>query len=341
MGTGLGRTPVFRVDRGDDDITGAFADRLVTIQVVSHAANGKGDTCEIVVDDRDFAILSPSTSQAGATTLKVSLGYAETALYEQGTFQIDEVFYEGLPLSMKLHGNSLGFNTAAKAPAISAFDGMTLGDIVGAIASSAGVSPAVDAGLAAKVIPYLNLHSSHMHLLQELERRVGGMAKFGDGYLSFTPRATGLTASGASFGSLTLGPADFGVWSIAEKNRTAYSKVRVGYWDDAQNQLAWVASQTPPATDSTVPYLVKRAFKSKGEAQDHADATMATLNRGTRQGTLTLAKGDPSIRGGQSFAIGGLRDGVDGAYTVEAATHTYRGDKGIETKLAFSQADST
>ena len=332
--TGLGITPAFTVSKGGEDITSRIADRLLSIKVESHEGGGDADTADITIDDRDWNISSPSIGE-GSATLAISMGYAEGVLYEMGTFQVDDLHYLWTPRTMLLRGNSLGFTSDAKAPIITAHEGKTLGEIVGTIASAAGVKPAIDATLSAIAVPYLNQNSSSMHLLQELERRFGGLAKFGDGMLSFTKRGSGDSASGASIGTFTLGPEDFGPegCDISTSCRQAYSKVRASWWDKTNHQLQWLSSATSGNAGSTVPFLMKHGFNSEAEAQAAADSHMAQLNRKTKQGTIVLAKGDPSIRGGQSFAIAGCRDGIDGSYVVRLATHVLTKAGGIVTTM--------
>lgn len=332
--TSLGIAPAFTIFKSGDDITSRINDRLLSIKVESHEGGGDADTVDIMMDDRDWNITSPSIGD-GSAVLQISMGYAETVLYDMGTFQVDELHYLWTPKSMLLHGNSLGFTTAAKAPIITAYSGKTLGDIVGAIASAAGVTPAIDAGLAAIAVPYLNQNSSPMHLMQDLERRFGGLAKFADGMLSFTKRGSGLNASGASIGTFTLGPEDFGPngCDIGVSNRQAYSKVRASWWDKVNHQLQWITSATAGNPGSDVPFLMKHAFNSQAEAQAAAESQMSQLNRKTKKGTIILAKGDPSIRGGQGFSIAGCREGIDGSYLVSLATHTLTKAGGLVTTM--------
>ena len=330
--TALGFTPQFKISKGGEDITSNFADRMILIKIESRDGGGDADVVDISLDDRDWVIATPSIGE-GSQTLQVSMGYAETVMYDMGTFQVDDLYYEWTPKTMRLHGNSLGFSTDAKAPIITSYDGQTLGSIVGSIAQSAGVTPKVDATLVAIQVPFLNQHASSMHLLQELERRFGGLAKFSDGFLSFTARGTGNSASGTSIGTFTLSAEDISGGSIAPSNRFAYSKVRASYWDKVNHQLSWIESTTPGSPNSTVPFMDKKAYPSQAEAQAAADSTMSQLNRKTKQGTITLSKGDPSIRGGQVFSISGCRDGIDGSYVVRKAIHTLTKEAGITTSL--------
>ena len=331
--TSLGFTPVFSVTKGGEDVTSNFSDRMLSIKIESKDGGGDADTVDIVLDDRDWKIATPSIGE-GSATLVVSMGYAETGMYEMGSFQVDDLYYEWTPKTMRLHGNSLGFSTNAKAPIITAYNGQTLGDIVGAIATAAGVQPKVDPTLAAVQIPYLHQQASSMHLLQELERKFGGLAKFQDGYLSFTKRGTGDNSSGTSVGNFQLGPEDIIGGSINPSNYYAYSKVRASYRDKTSNQMVWLQSTTAGSPNSTVPFLLKTPYNSQTEAQAAADSTMAQLNRKSKRGTITLSKGDASIRAGQGFTISGCRDGIDDdSYTVQRVVHVLAKESGITTTI--------
>ncbi len=330
--TALGLTPIFTVSQSGEYITSHLADRLVMIKIESREGGGDADTLDLTLDDRDWNIASPSIGE-GSVTLSVSMGYAEGVLYEMGTYEIDELSYSWTPKSIRMHGNSLGMSTNAKAPILASYDNTTLGTIVGKIAITAGVGAVVDPALSSIDVPFLNQNSSSMHLLQELERRFNGLAKFQDGKLSFTKRGTGDSASGQSLGTVTLTPEYFGTGSVSTTNRFAYSTVQASWWDKTANQLQWLKSSTSGNANSSVPYMISRAYNSQQEAQDAANSTMSQLNRRSKDGTVTLAKGDPSIRGGQVVAITGCREGINGSYIVRRAVHSLSKDSGLVTTL--------
>ena len=332
--TSIRYSPTYSISKDGDDISGRFVDRLISLKVCSFEGNGEVDTIDIEVDDRGWNIAEPSIGE-GSATLDVSLGYCGPmgVMYQMGTFQVDEVHFKWMPRTMVIHGNSAGANTSLKAPIINAYEGKTLGDIVGQIASSAGVTASVDPSMASIQVPYLNQHSSLGHLLAELERRFNGLAKFSDGKLSFTQRGTGLTASGQALPSVTLEPEDVHTGDIKSNNYFAYSKVRASYLDRTKNQLVWLESNTKGSPNSTVPYLFDQPFGSQAEAQAAADAHMARLNRSTKEGTVTLSKGCPELRGGSKMVLSGFRSGIDDEYMIRCATHTFTKDGGIGTVL--------
>ena len=180
-----------------------------------------------------------------------------------GSFQIDELSYLSMPKAILLHGNSVGFSTSIKAPLITSHDGKTLGDILGTVADAAGVALSVTGTLGSIAIPYINQHASGLHMLQELERTYTGQANFQDGNLSFTERDSGLSASGMTMDTFTLGPNDFGDIDIRCTNRTSYSKVRASYWDKVQHQLVWLESTVTGSPNSDIPFLIKKAYPSR------------------------------------------------------------------------------
>ena len=135
------------------------------------------------------------------------MGYAETVMYDMGTFQVDDLYYEWTPKTMRSTRKLTRlFSTDAKSPIITSYDGQTLGSIVGSIAQSAGV---ITQGrrdpCCAIQVPFLNQHASSMHLLQELERRFGGLAKFQRSGTCPSRRAEPATVhGGTSIGTFTL-----------------------------------------------------------------------------------------------------------------------------------------
>lgn len=339
--TALGHTPIFSIFKGTDPVSATMADRVTSITVESREGDGDSDVCTISLDDRGWGLALPSLGEDSAT-LTVAMGYAETFLFSMGTFQVDTVGLVYPPKGTVLTGNSVAATTALKSPIIRAYDGQTLGDIVGAIATAGGSAPAIDPELAAIQIPFLNQNGSSGHLLNLLERRFDALAKFGDGKLSFTKRGTGLSASGASIGTFLLTPEDLGSVDIKLSNRDSFSGVKAAWFDRTAQQLQWVTSTVSGPSGSDVPFTLKRAFPSQAEAQAAADSQMSSLNRKAKTGTVTLAKGDPSIRGGQGFAISGTRDGLDGSYVIRCATHSFTKDGGIMSTMdVYDDGDGT
>ena len=119
--TTLGFTPQFSITKGREDITSAFVDRLISIRVESREGGGDADTASFTLDDRDWRIALPSIGE-GSTTLSISMGYAEGAMHDLGSFQVDEVSLSFPPKGLSLQGNSVSMNSDVKAPLIISHD---------------------------------------------------------------------------------------------------------------------------------------------------------------------------------------------------------------------------
>jgi hypothetical protein len=170
--------------------------------------------------------------------------------------------------------------------------------------------------------------------LQELERKFGGVAKWGNGQLSFTPRDTGSTASGLETPLVVLRPEHFGTLDLVESDRTRYSKVRASYMDKETNLKKYIETPSPvPADSDAPPFTIGNVFNSQAEAEATARSHMGALVRGTVDGNLALAKGDPFIRDQSRILVTGFRDGIDGSYLADAVCHNYTRDGGISTTM--------
>jgi hypothetical protein len=334
--TSLGYTPQYKINRGGVDVTSQFNDRVTLIKVTSYNGDGNLDKIDISLDDRDWAIATPTTDDDGTASLELFMGYAQSGLYSQGNFAINTIYLEGTPRTLRLEGTSTGFSSPLKSPLITSHDGKTIQDIVSAFAGMAGLSAVVDPELGSKTVDYLNQSQSPHHILQALERTYNGLVKYGDGKLSFTKRGSGENASGLLSGGFTLSPEDFGSWSVKISQRTAYSGVKAQWFDSVNQTTKTEANTTAAGGTSQAPFLIRKMFPTQDEAKAAADSQMQAFNRGLITGTLTLAKGDPSIHGGAPFTITGMKAEMNGAYIANTVTHTFSKQGGISTTIEFS-----
>ena len=171
--------------------------------------------------------------------------------------------------------------------------------------------------------------------MQALERTYNGLVKYGDGKLSFTKRGSGDNASGILSGGFALTPDDFGKWSVKICNRQAHSQVKAAWFDPETQTTKFVVNTILAQGGVNVPFLIKRIHPSQEEAQAAADAQMAAFNRGLVTGTITLAKGDPSIHGGAPFTITGMKAEMCGSFIANTVTHTFAKPGGISTTIEF------
>lgn len=326
-----GYTPIYRVYKDGYDVTDRFNDRTTAITVELVAGGGDGDVCQITVDDRDWLVERPLVGD----NLEVHLGYEEVGLSYMGQFTIDNIVFNGPPKSITLHGNSTGMGTAIRSPIIRSYVQHTVSDILQEIAQAGGYQVQVHADLARKLFAFKNQSVSPLHMLQEMERTFGAVAKVADGRLIFVPRDAGETASGMAMPMLILGPSHFATWQVRHTNRTDYSGVRASYWDADAAERRWVQHDRPVVAneDGESLFRMGHLFGSREHAEAAAHARMMALTRAMGEGVFVLAKGDPWIRDQQHIIVQGMRDGIDGEYVVFKAQHSYSKDTGLVSQL--------
>ena len=325
-----GYTPIYRVMKGGIDITGNFNDRTTQIKVELIAGGGEGDNCSITLDDRDWAIAPIDPSDA----IGVYLGYDEIGLAYLGNFNINDVTYKGKPRSVQLTGTSTKFTDLQKSPTTKEYIGKSVGEILSDIAGETGIPLAIAGGLSDQQVAVKNQITSNLHLIHELERRYGAVAKIVDDKLMFIPRDSLENASGTAVPTLVLKPEHFGDWSVRYSARSDYSGVKAFWFDEHDKVRKWVKSGVAAIGQGTGgEYPIGDWFKSAAEAQAAADSKMQAFNRASISATFDLAKGDPWIRDTQTILVQGMRDRVNGSYVVERAIHTYVKSTGIRTAL--------
>jgi phage protein D len=325
-----GYTPIYRIMKGGIDITGNFNDRCTQIKVELIAGGGEGDNCTITLDDRDWAIQAVDPGDQ----IGLYLGYKEIGLAYLGTYNLIDVTWKGKPRSVQLTGTSTKFADLNKTPTTTEYINMTVGDILKSMGKDTDVLTAISGNLANQEVTTKNQITSNYHLIHELERRYGAVAKVVDGKLMFVPRDSLQSANGTDIPTLVLKPEHFGDWSVRYSQRNDYSGVKAFWWDEHDKVRKWVQSGVQAfGSGSGGEFPIGDWFKSAGEAQAAADSKMQAFNRASVEATFDLAKGDPWIRDTQAIAVEGMRDRINGSYIVNRAIHTYIKSTGIRTTL--------
>lgn len=331
-----GYTPIYRVYKGGEDITGRLNDRTLQIRVDLQSGNGNDDQCTILVDDRDWRVARPLTGES----LQIWLGYTEVGLAYMGTFEIDDVTFLGPPRNIKLTGKSTGSSDIQKAPAIREFANATVGQILGHMANQTSLGTAISGDLAGIQIPFKNQITSNLHMIHELERLTGAVAKVVDGKLMFVKRDGAETASGVALPTLVLHPEHFGTWQVRYSSKPGFGEVKAAWFDKDEMVRKWVGSAVTSGDGGVGlakkfggAFNIGQLFNSEGEAKAAAASQAENFKRAEVQAVFDLAKGDPWIRDQQTLLVTGMRDGIDGSYVIDKVTHTYVKSTGIKSQM--------
>lgn len=332
-------TPTFVIEKGGQNITNNFQDRAISIEVQLCAGEGMQDTCTIAIDDRDWLVAMPHVGDA----LQVYMGYEEVGLAFLGTFEVDEVTFSFLPKAISIHGNAIGFRGPIKSKAIKNYENKTLGEIINSIAGDLSMSATVDPDLASQKVPYLNATSSPMHVLMNFEKLYGGILKIEDGKISFGKRDGNENAGGTEMPVVQLGPSHIANCQVRHINRGEYTETKAKWRDPDTNEIKTESAQSGVSdkivlddngAEAKTPSTIFGLFRDQATAKAAARAQQNALDRTLGEGLFQLVMGDPWLRDQQKIIIAGFRDGIDGSYIVDIASHSFTKDGGLRTSLS-------
>lgn len=340
-----GYTPLFQVVKDGNDITGRLQDRLIEAKVL-HTQGSEFCQLDLVFDDRDFAIQLPQVQDQ----ISFLMGYQETGLSDFGTFEIEEVHLSWPPRSIRVVALGVSLSSGLKIPKIANFLDLTVGDIINQIASQSGITASVDPSIASIKVPSFNQNNqSGFHIIDQLARTYGGSVIYENNRVTVVKRDGSSTVSGLSAGVISLTPEDFGEGEVWIQSRPAYSGAQAAWFDHDNVQRKYETAQSTSAssfpvigTDYANPknfFTLPGMFNSQEQAKAAAQAHSAFLGQLRAQANLTLAKGEPTIRAHHHLTISGMRDGINGNYSIQAVTHTLRKNTGIVTSIEAMTLD--
>lgn len=331
-------TPTYEIYKGGENITANFNNRAVSIEVDLVSGNGGGDSCTITVDDRDWLLATPQVADA----LEVYLGYKEIGVAYMGAFSIDRVIFSGPPKQISVHGNAANFSGSIKGMIVKNLEKQSLSDVVNKLLEGTGYSAKVDGELGSLQIPYMNVTTSPLNVINDLAKQYGGVFKINNGTVAITKRDGNSTASGQSMGQVALNPSHFAEWSVEHLNRHQFDKVTASWKNPETNKTESETAETSSSGFLTAngesaggdkSFIIKGLFGSQELAKAAAKAKQAELDDSLGQGQFRLAQGDPWIRDSMRLVLTGFRTGVNGTYTTDMVKHVFTKDSGLQTLI--------
>ncbi|KQZ54629.1 late control protein D [Rhizobium sp. Root149] len=328
--------PICIVTIDGQPVAGAFYERLISISVTDKDGEG-ADTVDIELNDGPPLFLS--IPRKGAI-IDVQLGYESGGLRSLGQFTADKVQPKCLPYSMSISGKSADLRSSKlKARSERHWEGKTLADVVGDLASESGLSPAIDSSIGSVVYPWLaQQDETPIHFLQRLAKRHNALFTVKAGRLIFAEKGGGQSASGAFVGSVLVTPSIIlpGTCEFEANDRTRYSKV-VAYVQDG-DKAKRVEIEAEADADGESVYRLPEPFANLEEADKAAQAKAKDLKRGEGAASVTVL-GDTAICAGAPLLFEGVRPGLDGVpYVIDTATHKFS-KSGYTTQISAKLYD--
>ncbi|WP_311275230.1 hypothetical protein [Methylobacterium sp. WCS2018Hpa-22] len=326
-----GFIPTFEIYKGGENITARFQDRAVSIVVQLAAGRGDQDSCDIILDDRDWLIATPRKGDR----LQVYLGYEGIGTTFMGNFEVNSIKFSFTPKAIAVKCTAASSLNDLKSTVIASYDDKTVEQILAEAGSKIGFKADVHNFIADEKIPFLNQSMSFGALIGKLEQHYDAVAKINDGKVSLTPRSGGVSVSDISVPTYVLRPYSFAELNVMVDAASEYAQTSASYTDKTTLKKMWVDAQSKLKDLSTdAKHKIGTIYNSEDEAKRAAESTQAQLDRATGKITGRLAEGDPWVRDGQRFVVTECRDGINGSYLLDLVVHSYT--KGGALTTSFS-----
>ncbi|MBD8556919.1 phage late control D family protein [Rhizobium sp. CFBP 8762] len=328
-------TPVVEITVDGKPVAGAFYERLVSLTVTDKEGVGS-DTFDMELFDSPEAFLA--IPRKGAK-VEIRLGYGQAG--SLGQFTVDKVSIKCLPYSMSISGKAADLASGKlKERQERHWDGKTVKEIVDDIAAESGLTASVDPELGKHRYEWLGQQDeSNVQFMRRLEQRHNALFTIKNGRLVFAKRGSGLSASGAFVGTVTITPDIIspGSCSFETNDRTRYSKVVAYSQDKDKAERVEIEAEADAEGDSV--YRIPEPYADLAEADKAAQAKAKDLKRGEGSASVKVV-GDTSITAGAPLLFSNVRPGLDGVpYIIETATHTFSKGGGYMTEISAKLYD--
>lgn len=308
-------TPDFCIRADNIDVTAAVRDRLIMLSVVDEAGLD-ADTAEIRIDDREAALELPRTG----ARLDIRMGYKEQGLSRMGLYVVDEINCAGPPSVMTIRARAADLRQGLKSPKTRAWNDVSLGDLLSAVAAEHGYTSRCAEELAVEWFEHLDqVDESDLHLLTRLARDRGAVAKPAADMLLFVPRGEARTATGRDLPETSVVAPDASSWEVVIAERGKYASVTARWYDSQAAQ-----ERTVVAGDGEPVFTIGRRYPDQAAAESAAKSRLESFERGVATLRLTCP-GDTRFVAEGPLRLEGFRSGVDGTWVAQRVTHRMDG----------------
>ena len=326
------RTPDFRVILDGRDLTSRIEPRLQGL-TVTECRQDEADSLDLTLDDHDGRLDIP---ERGAV-LEVSIGWLGSPLTPKGKFTVNEVEHSGAPDVITIRARSASMTKGMGERKEKSWHGKTIGAIVGAIAATYSLKPAVGAALGKIQIPHVDqTNESDMAFLTRLAKRYDAVMTVKDGNLLFMPIGEGKTASGKQLQVLAIARSDGDQHRYHIAERENYAGVKARYHSGAKGATKDVIVGGESEKNLKV---LPEIYPTEAEAKAAADSEYKRTQRSQATMDYTLAEGRAEIFPELPVTVSGFKPKIDETPWLVKRVRHFIADGGFTSTLELEVRD--
>lgn len=294
--------PAFRITVNGSDIAQLISPRLMSLQLTDNRGL-EADQLDLTLSDHDGLLVIPPRG----AVVRLWLGWSDTGLMDKGSYIVDETEHSGAPDVLSIRARSADLRKGLKTKRERSWSATTLGEVLGDIAQSNGLTATISGALQGLPIPQLDqANESDANLLTRLGEDFDAVATVKAGCLVCMAAGGGKTSSGLDLPHITLTRADGDQHRFLQADRDSYDGVRAYYYDvnSAKKQEA-IAGGGENLKD------LRHTYSDRQSALRAARAELNRLQRGAATLSYTLAKGRPDLIPELTYTLQGVKSEID------------------------------
>jgi phage protein D len=328
--------PNWRVVVAGTDVTGKMRPRLVSLRLTEKRGS-EADQLDIALDDTDGLLALP---KEGAE-IALELGWldgpdVQAGLVDKGRFKVDSVNHSGPPDTVTIRARAVDFTSKISTRRSKSWHDATLGTVVREVASANGLTPRIEAKLAA--IPVKSLSQSResdVAFLRRLGKEHDALATIKRGFLLFAPIGTGKTASGKDLPTAIIARRQQDRHSFDIEAREGAGKVTAD-WHDRKS--AAKKTVTAGSGDGAERKLA-RTYASEAAAKKAVAAESSRSKRAPRKMSVTLALGRVDLYPEQKTSVAGFKAEIDATkWVIAEVQHQLDSSGGFTSRVQLELA---
>lgn len=294
--------PAFRLTVDGNDIAQLISPRLMSLELTDNRGI-EADQLSITLSDHDGLLAIPPKG----AVLRLWLGWSDTGLVDKGSYTVDETEHSGAPDVLSIRARSADLRKGLKTKRERSWSNTTLAKVLGAIASSNGLTATITEALGQ--LPILQLdqaNESDANLISRLGEEFDAVATVKAGCLLCMPAGGGKTASGMALPHITLTRADGDQHRYLQADRDSYDGARAYYYDvnSAKKQEA-IAGGGENLKD------LRHTYSDQQSALRAARAEFNRLQRGSATLSYILARGRPDLIPELTYTLQGVKAEIE------------------------------
>lgn len=320
--------PQFKLTYDQKDVTTQLAPYILQI-TYTDVLEGESDELEVNIEDRDHRWKNGWFPGKG-DKLKLEVGYAGESLSNMGSFEIDEIEFNGAPDTISIRALASGVKEALRTSNTEAHEGKTLKQIAEEVAAKSSLTLTGAGENTGRSYQRVTQNKeTDLAFLNRLGKAEGIVFSIKDGKLIWHDQAKLDEAQTITI----IARQQMNSFTFRAKTATTYKACQVSYHDPKTKTLKNHTEKADGVPSGDTLKIVERC-ESLEQAQAKAKAALRASNGKQVEGSVTVY-GNQKLRAGCNIEVQGLGL-LDGSYQILKARHSTERGRGYTTELELS-----